>query len=150
MTILVSACLLGVACRFDGASLPCAQVLSLMEKHTLIPVCPEILGGLPTPRPAAEIQGSAVCTKEGRDVSAAYQRGAKEALRLARLYGAEAAILKARSPSCGVGKVYDGRFSGTLIQGNGITAALLQQNGIPVFTEKDVENGILPNGKQAD
>ena len=150
MTILVSACLLGVPCRFDGASLPCAAVLALMEKHTLIPVCPEILGGLPTPRPAAEIQGSAVCTKEGRDVSAAYQRGAKEALRLVRLYGAEAAILKARSPSCGVGKVYDGTFSGTLIQGNGITAALLQQNGIPVFTEKDVENGILPNEKQAD
>lgn len=140
MTILVSACLLGVGCRYDGASKPSESVLALMKEHTLIPVCPEVLGGLPTPRPPSEIRGDRVVTADGRDVAAEYRRGAEEALRLARLYGAEVAILKERSPSCGSGQVYDGSFSRTLVPGDGVTAALLKANGITVLGESEVEN----------
>ena len=135
MNILVSACLLGVRCRYDGASKPNEAVLRLMEQHTLIPVCPEQLGGLATPRPPAERQGDAVRTRSGVDVTAQYRRGAEEALRLCRLYGCEAAVLKERSPSCGAGAVYDGTFSGVLTTGNGVAAELLTANGIPVYGE---------------
>lgn len=138
MKILVSACLLGVACRYDGKSLPSASVLSLLEKHILIPVCPEILGGLPTPRIPAERRGTEVRTREGRDVTAAYRQGAEEALRLARLYGAKAAILKAKSPSCGKGRIYDGNFCGRLIPGVGVTAEKLADMGLAVFTEEEI------------
>lgn len=135
MNILVSACLLGVRCRYDGASKPNEAVLRLMEQHTLIPVCPEQLGGLATPRPPAERQGDAVRTRSGTDVTEQYRRGAEEALRLCRLYGCEAAVLKEKSPSCGAGAVYDGTFSGTLIEGDGVTAELLASCGIPVYGE---------------
>jgi len=106
-----------------------------MEQHTLIPVCPEQLGGLATPRTPAERQGDAVRTRSGVDVTAQYRRGAEEALRLCRLYGCEAAVLKERSPSCGAGAVYDGTFSGVLTTENGVTAELLTANGIPVYGE---------------
>ena len=139
MNILVSACLLGVRCRYDGASKPNEAVLRLMEQHTLIPVCPEQLGGLATPRPPAERQGDAVRTRSGTDVTEQYRRGAEEALRLCRLYGCEAAVLKEKSPSCGAGAVYDGTFSGTLIEGDGVTAELLASCGIPVYGESQVE-----------
>ncbi len=135
MNILVSACLLGVRCRYDGASKPNEAALRLMEQHTLIPVCPEQLGGLATPRPPAERQGDAVRTRSGTDVTEQYRRGAEEALRLCRLYGCEAAVLKEKSPSCGAGAVYDGTFSGTLIEGDGVTAELLASCGIPVYGE---------------
>ena len=139
MNILVSACLLGVRCRYDGASKPNEAVLRLMEQHTLIPVCPEQLGGLATPRPPAERQGDAVRTRSGTDVTEQYRRGAEEALRLCRLYGCEAAVLKEKSPSCGAGAVYDGTFSGVLTTGNGVTAELLTANGIPVYGESQLE-----------
>ena len=139
MTILVSACLLGTACRYDGRSKADAAVTALLARHTLIPVCGEIFGGLPTPRPPAERRGARVVTKDGRDVTVAYRRGAEEVVRLARLYGARAAILKERSPSCGRGEVYDGTFTGTLTAGDGVTAALLEEHGIPVYGESRIE-----------
>ena len=142
MRLLVSACLLGVCCRYDGASRPDENILALRGEHTLIPVCPEQLGGLPTPRCPCERRGGKVVSREGDDRTAAYERGAQEALKLCRLFGCEAAVLKARSPSCGSGRIYDGTFSGTLTDSDGVTAELLRREGIPVYTEED-----LPFGK---
>ena len=139
MKILVSACLLGVRCRYDGKSKPHPAVERLMEQHTLIPVCGEIFGGLPTPRVSAERQGARVVTADGRDVTAAYRRGAEEVLRLAKRYGCKAAILKERSPSCGSGRIYDGTFTGTLTDGWGVTAELLRDHGICVIGESEAE-----------
>lgn len=139
MKILVSACLLGVRCRYDGKSKPHPAVERLMEQHTLIPVCGEILGGLPTPRVSAERQGERVVTADGCDVTAAYRRGAEEVLRLAERYGCTAAVLKERSPSCGSGRIYDGTFTGTLTDGWGVTAELLRDHGICVIGESEVE-----------
>ena len=139
MKILVSACLLGVRCRYDGKSKPHPAVERLMEQHTLIPVCGEIFGGLPTPRVSAERQGERVVTADGRDVTAAYRRGAEEVLRLAERYGCTAAILKERSPSCGSGRIYDGTFTGTLADGWGVTAELLRDHGICVIGESEAE-----------
>ena len=138
MKILVSACLLGCPCRYDGKSKPNDQVLALMAHHTLIPVCPEQLGGLATPRPPAECQKGGVFTEAGTDVTVQYKRGAEEALRLAKRYGCACAILKERSPSCGSGEIYDGSFSRNLIAGDGVTAALLKANGIAVVGESEV------------
>lgn len=140
MNILVSACLLGVCCRYDGGGKPDGRVLALQKRHTLIPVCPEQLGGLPTPRPPAEIRGGRVVNREGQDVTACYKRGAQEALRLARLYGCTHAVLKARSPACGSGGVYDGTFSKTLAPGQGVTAAALMRHGICVTDEDGIEH----------
>ena len=139
MKILVSACLLGVRCRYDGKSKPHPAVERLMEQHTLIPVCGEILGGLPTPRVSAERQGARVVTADGCDVTAAYRRGAEEVLRLAERYGCKAAILKERSPSCGSGRIYDGTFTGTLTDGWCVTAELLRDHGICVIGESEAE-----------
>ena len=139
MKILVSACLLGVRCRYDGKSKPHPAVERLLEQHTLIPVCGEILGGLPTPRVSAERQGERVVTADGCDVTAAYRRGAEEVLRLAERYGCKAAILKERSPSCGSGRIYDGTFTGTLTDGWGVTAELLRDHGICVIGESEAE-----------
>ena len=135
MTILVSACLLGTACRYDGRSKADADVTALLARHTLIPVCPEVYGGLPTPRPPAERCGDRVLTEAGTDVTAQYRRGAEAALQLARLYGCRAAILKANSPSCGSGTIYDGTFRHRRISGDGLTAALLRANGVQVYNE---------------
>ena len=140
MKLLVSACLLGVPCRYDGQSKMHDGVCALLEKHTLIPFCPEIYGGLATPRPAAERQGERVVTRDGDDVTAQYRRGAEEALRLCRLYGCEAALLKERSPSCGHGVIHNGLFDGGLTGGDGVTAALLLQNGIAVYGESEWES----------
>lgn len=135
MKTLISSCLLGLACRYDGQSKPCPKALELRE---VIPFCPECMGGLPTPRPPAEIQGDRVINAEGTDVTDAYRKGAEEALRLCKQLGITRAVLKAKSPSCGCGLIYDGSFSKTLIRGNGITADLLLQNGIEVLTEEDL------------
>ena len=137
--ILISACLLGAACRYDGGSNPVLSVEALMGRCQLVPVCPEQLGGLATPRPPAERRGDRVVTKTGTDVTEAYRRGAEETLRLCRLLGCEAAVLKERSPSCGYGEIYDGTHSGTLTAGEGATAALLAANGIPVYGESQIE-----------
>ncbi len=140
MKILVSACLLGEACRYDGESRPCAHIIRLKEKHTLIPVCPEVLGGLPTPRPASEIQADgSLKNTEGADVTKEYRRGAETVLAIAREQGVTVAILKEKSPACGVGRVYDGSFTRTLCEGNGVCAALLLQNGIRVLGESETD-----------
>ena len=139
MKILVSACLLGACCRYDGVSKPCPGIPLLAKDHQLVPVCPEQLGGLPTPRPPAERQGDAIRTRDGLDVTAQYRRGAEEALKLCKLLGCEAAILKEKSPSCGSGRIYDGTFTGTLVEGNGVTAELLTAYGVPVYGESQVE-----------
>lgn len=140
MRLLVSACLLGVPCRYDGGSKSCTQVLALAEEHQMIPFCPEVYGGLPTPRPPAERVGERVLTQAGADVTCAYARGAQAALDIFRLTGCQAALLKARSPSCGAGAIYDGGFQGRLIPGDGVTAALLKAQGIPVATEEDLSS----------
>lgn len=136
MKLLVSACLLGARCRYDGKSAANPAVLALAARHTLIPVCPEQLGGLSTPRAPAERCAGRVKTCGGADVTDAYALGASEALRLCRLLGCEAAVLKARSPSCGMGVIYDGTFTGTRVLGDGMTAEALLAAGIPVYTEE--------------
>lgn len=133
--ILISGCLLGLCCRYDGKSKPNEKIKALSEKYYLIPICPEQLGGLPTPRAPSEIIGERVVSCTGIDVTAEYRRGAAEALRLSQLFGCKKAILKERSPSCGFGRVYDGSFSGRLVDGNGVAAALLAANGIEIFGE---------------
>ncbi len=138
MRVLVSACLLGACCRYDGAAKLHPLAAALAERHQLVPVCPEQLGGLPTPRPPAERRGAQVVTRDG-DVTEAYRRGAEEAWKLCALLGCQAAVLKERSPSCGRGAVYDGTFSGTLTAGDGVTAALLAERGIPVYGESQIE-----------
>lgn len=137
--ILVSACLLGVACRYDGKRKPNEAVIALKEKYNLIPVCPEIMGGLPTPRLPSEIRGETVIMENGEDVTDKYSRGAEETLRLARLFGCGKAVLKEKSPSCGSGRIYDGTFSKTLAEGNGITAGMLLANGIRVAGETEID-----------
>ena len=135
---LCSACLLGIKCRYDGKSARNRKVIMLLKAETLIPVCPEQLGGLPTPREPAEIRGERVFTRSGKDVTENFERGAKEVLKIAKLYGIKEAIMKQGSPSCGSGRIYDGTFSGKTIRGDGITTAVLKENGIKVITEEDL------------
>ena len=137
--ILVSACLLGINCRYTGTGTLLEEFVSLKENYNLIPVCPEIYGGLATPRDSAEQIENKVVTVNGEDVTEAYQRGAEEILQLAKFYGCKTAILKERSPSCGFGKIYDGTFTHTIIDGNGITAELLAQNGIQILGETQID-----------
>ena len=140
MNILISACLLGSACRYDGQSKPKEILSRLPEGIHLIPICPEQMGGLPTPRPAAERQNDRVINRAGQDVTDQFTRGAAEALRLARLFSCPAAILKEKSPSCGSEQIYDGSFTGTLTPGDGLTAQLLKEAGIAVFGENQLDD----------
>ena len=133
--MLISACLMGAACRYDGKRKPIAHLDALMNRYHLIPVCPEQLGGLATPRTPAERVGDQVLAADGTDVTAAYTAGAEEILRLAKLYGCSKALLKERSPSCGHGEIYDGTFSRALTAGSGVAAQLLAENGIAVYGE---------------
>ena len=138
MRILISGCLLGVCCRYDGASKPHPLAEELSKKHELVPVCPEQLGGLATPRLPAERQGERIVAKSGMDVTDQNRRGAEESLKICRLLGCDAAVLKERSPSCGSGEIYDGTFTGTLVSGNGVTAELFLECGIPVYGESQL------------
>lgn len=137
--ILISACLLGTNCKYSGGSNYNQRIADYIEglgkRVQAILVCPEVMGGLLTPRPPAEICGDRVLTKEGRDVTRAYQKGANETLRLSREGKCRYAVLKERSPSCGCGEIYDGTFTRSLIPGDGITAALLKRSGIVVLGE---------------
>jgi uncharacterized protein YbbK (DUF523 family) len=137
--IIVSACLAGLATRYDGTAFPHPEVLELVRQGRAIPVCPEQLGGLPTPRTGREIVDGRVVTKDGEDSTAAFEHGANEALKLTRLAGCNKAILKARSPSCGSGQIYDGTFSGKLIPGNGVFAAKLKAEGFEIVSEEDLD-----------
>lgn len=139
MNVLVSACLLGNPCRYDGRSKPCEGVIELRNKVQFVPICPEILGGLSIPHPASEIKNGRVVSAEGKDVTGAFCAGAQKALAIAQKYHCTCALLKERSPSCGCKEIYDGSFSGKLVSGNGITAELLLQNGILVFGESEIE-----------
>ena len=169
ISIAVSACLLGTPCRYDGQARPCSAVLKLTENPNvqLVPICPEVMGGLPTPRAGSEIvridrtscleadarlrqddamgvvqdlrAGRArILTADGQDNTAAFLAGAEAALATCQEHHCTQAILKAKSPSCGSGLVYDGTFSGTLVQGWGATAALLAQHGIRVVDENAI------------
>lgn len=135
---ICSACLLGIKCRYDSKGKRNKKVINLSRKEILIPVCPEQVGGLSTPREPAEKRGKKVFTKSGKDVSENFEKGAKEVLGIVKLYGVKEAVLKQKSPSCGYGKIYDGTFSGKIIRGNGVTAALLKNNGIKIITEEDL------------
>ena len=139
MNILISACLLGVKCRYDGKGKEYDVLKKLPEGTHLIPVCPEQLGGLSTPRPKAEIKSGRVINIEGTDVTEPFRRGAEEVLSLAEIFGCRYAILKENSPSCGKGQIYNGDFSGVLVPGDGVCAGLLSQNGIKVFGESRIE-----------
>ena len=140
--LLISVCLLGEPCRYDGKSVPLDGTIieKLKEKYTLVTVCPEQEGGLPTPRIPAERQGENVVRRDGVDVTAEYRKGAEVALSLCRRFGISIALMKAKSPSCGAGRIYDGTFSGTLTDGDGVTVSLLSGNGIKIFTENDINS----------
>ncbi len=138
--IIVSACLAGVRCRYNGEGYRIEKIAQLISQGKALPVCPEQLGGLPTPRPAAEIREGRVVTKQGDDMTEFFHKGAQEVLRLAEMAVCKQAILKARSPSCGYGHIYDGSFSKTLVCGNGILAEMLSQKGIRIFTEETFDN----------
>ncbi|WP_027718296.1 DUF523 domain-containing protein [Desulfovirgula thermocuniculi] len=146
---VVSACLAGEACAYDGRPRPCPAVQRLVREGRAVSVCPECLGGLPVPRPPAEIQGGAgdeviaglarVKNCYGEDITAFFLEGARAVLEIARRHGIKAAILKAKSPSCGRDRVYDGTFTGKLRPGHGVTAALLLAHGFEVYTEREAE-----------
>lgn len=141
MKLLVSACLLGERVRYDGQAqaLELAQLRIWMQQGLIIGCCPEVAGGLPVPRPAAERQpDGAICTADGEDVTAAFTRGAEAALALCLRHDVRCALLKERSPSCGSQHIYSGRFDGTLVAGEGLAAGLLRQHGIRVFSELQV------------
>lgn len=147
--VLVSACLLGMRTTYDGDGRPVEALVRLAAQGQAVPVCPEVAGGLPVPRPPAEIVGGSgedvldgrarVLTIEGEDVTAAYIRGAEAALATAHRLGVQIAVLKAHSPSCGSSQIYDGTHSGRLIPGRGVAAALLRRAGIEVMSEEDLE-----------
>lgn len=130
--IIVSACLAGINCNYRGGNSGIPALAELVEQGQAIAVCPEQLGGLSTPRAAAEIQNGRVITKNGDDVTEAFRRGAAEVLKICRKYNCQKAILKANSPSCGCGRIYDGNFNGALVGGDGVTAVLLKEHGIEV------------------
>ena len=141
MNILVSHCFLGEPCRYDGASRLDRQIIELHRAgHNLIPVCPEALGGLGVPREPAELQPDGrVLTRAGEDVTAQYRAGAERAVEIAKENGCTVAVLKARSPSCGSGEVYNGAFTGTLTSGWGIAAKLLSEAGLEVMDEEHLQ-----------
>ena len=138
--ILVSACLLGLAVRYDGKSKAVEKIIELSKDNTLIPVCPEQLGGLPTPRLKCEIKDKHVIRVDGEDVTANYLNGAHLTLDIAKLNKVDYCILKSKSPSCGKGLIYDGNFNGRLIDGDGLTCKLLKENGFVVYSEEDIIN----------
>ncbi|MCD6176674.1 MAG: DUF523 domain-containing protein [Candidatus Cloacimonetes bacterium] len=136
--ILVSACLAGIKCRYDGKDNANIKVIEMVKKGIAIPVCPEQLGGLQTPRIPAEIYEDKVINKNGENVTSQFRKGADETLRIAELANCHKAILKQNSPSCGYGNIYDGSHTGKIIKGNGLTAQLLFQKGITILTEDDL------------
>ncbi len=138
MKILVSKCLLGINCRYKGDNCRCEKAIELGKDNELIPVCPEQDGGLPTPRDPSEIVGDKVISSKGKDVTKEYMKGAEIALKAAKDNRVDYCLLKANSPSCGKGRIYDGTFAGKKIEGNGVTAKLLLENGFVVLTEEEI------------
>ena len=138
MKIVVSACLLGENCKYNGKNNYSEAVAEYTAEHEVIPVCPEVLGGLPVPRVPSEIVDGTVMTKDGRSVDREFREGARHALEIAKENGAQLAILQSRSPSCGPREVYDGSFTGRKIQGMGVFARLLIENGIAVIDAEEL------------
>lgn len=153
--ILISACLLGIKAKYDGGHNTVPRLVDLCEGGLVIPVCPEQLGGQPTPRPPAEIKGgtgadvlagrAGVFNPGGEDVTGLFLAGARETLMICRLFKVRAAILKERSPSCGCNQIYDGTYQGIRINGQGVTAALLSQQGIQIYSEEELTGELLKN-----
>lgn len=136
---VVSACLAGVNCKYSGGNNLNEKIEKLVKEGKAILVCPEQLGGLSTPRDPSEQLGDKVVQDTGRDVTMEYNKGAEESLRIAKLYNCDKAILKSRSPSCGCGMVYDGTFSKTLVEGDGVTTKLFKENGIDIISSDDID-----------
>lgn len=139
--VLISACLLGVDCKYNGSNnkLDDEIIHSLKEKYNLIPVCPEILGGMPTPRNPIEISDGKVFDYDGEEFTKEFEKGSEEVLKLAKLYNSSIAILKENSPSCGSNYIYDGTFNHQKIKGMGIAAQKLSKENIKLFTEENVK-----------
>jgi len=147
--IVVSACLLGFKCRWDGESRPCEKLIDLYKKGEILPICPEELGGLSTPRIPSEVKcgdGSGVVKgvnfvfdKNGKDVTKNFLIGAEKAVELAKKFGATGFLGKSKSPSCGSGCTYDGTFTGKLIKGDGVAVAFFKKNKFNILTENDIE-----------
>ena len=140
MKILVSACLLGKNCKYNGKNNYSERVEAYVAGHEVIPVCPEVLGGLPTPRDPSEIVDGVVTNCKGISVDRQFRKGAEEALRIAEENNIDLAILQSRSPSCGTGQIYDGTFTGRLIPGQGVFAGLLQQHGYRVLDCEEMKD----------
>ncbi len=137
--ILISACLVGDKVRYDGKSQYHPLIKELLQKYELVPFCPEVEGGLPTPRVPAEIVKDRVLNEKGKDVTANFNSGAELALNICRYLNIKIAILKDGSPSCGSTEIHNGKFDGRMIKGKGITTTLLEQNGVKIYTEKQIE-----------
>lgn len=143
--VLVSACLLGVNCKYDGQNNENNKVLKYLQDKEIIPICPEIMGGLSTPRNPSERVENKVLTNKGADVTKNFLKGAEETLKLAKKLNVHKAILKARSPSCGYQKIYNGTFKHQIIEGNGVTAELLKNNGFEILTEENIAKIVEDN-----
>jgi uncharacterized protein YbbK (DUF523 family) len=139
MKIAVSACLLGENSKYNGGNNYNDKLTRFLEGHEVFGVCPEVLGGLPTPSPTSEIVDGVVKHKDGTSVDKEFRKGAEESLKIVKETGAELVILQSRSPSCGIGTIYDGTFSKTLISGDGVFVKLLKENGIRVMDVKEIE-----------
>lgn len=137
MKIAVSACLLGINYKYNGGNNYSEKLEKLLEKHEVIPICPEVLGGLPVPRDPSEIVNGEVLTDKGKSVDKEFRNGAKKALEIVKESGAELVVLQSRSPSCGLGKIYDGSFTGRLVDGDGVFVKLLKDEGIKVVDVGD-------------
>lgn len=136
--IVVSACLAGFNCRYDGDNNENEKIVELVKKGEAIPVCPEQLGGLTTPRKPVELKEGSALTKDGEDLTEEFMNGANQVLDICKKYHCKKAILKAKSPSCGSGLIHNGNFEKAFVKGNGITAQLLKDNGIHVISENDI------------
>lgn len=145
---LVSACLANVPCRFDGKAKPNQQIIDWVAQGKAIAVCPEELGGLSTPRVPAEKQGDKIISKEGTDLTDAFYKGAQKALQTALENNCTEAILKSKSPSCGCGKIYDGSFNGTLINGDGVFCTMLKKHQVKIYTEDNLYSSLKNNSSE--
>lgn len=139
---VVSGCLAGLPCRYDGGTRPCEAVRRLVDAGRAVTACPETLADLPVPRPPSEQRNGRVVSREGKDLTEDFERGACRAMDIVRRHGCTAAILKARSPACGCGRIYDGTFSGTLCDGDGVWTRKLREAGLTLYTEENLPDDV--------